>query len=235
VSDRGGPSRGAIDESGSVVRVARLATFRSLPRQVAAAGGRFQSDTPRDAAEAVSTELGTQPSVRALDEVVACEDVHEGNEWNYRGDRPSEFRDQAEIAAEHEIDPDQHNSDRMQDAQQKLHDFLHGDSYLSRGHHRSGAPETCAEHDKHVQRRVGLLGYSQRQSVQPSRRPGASQLVRPVSGILGGLTAATASAAARSTGTGNRRDTDWFRTSSGSTIPIAASWTKIGTTQSASD
>jgi hypothetical protein len=82
-----------------------------------------------------ATELGSRRSVRALDEVVACEDVHEGNEWNYRGDRPSEFRDQAEIAAEHEIDPDQHDRDRMQDAQQKLNDFLHGDSYLYRGPH----------------------------------------------------------------------------------------------------
>jgi hypothetical protein len=30
--------------------------------------------------------------------------------------------------AEREIDPDQHNRDGVQDAQQKFQDFLHGDS-----------------------------------------------------------------------------------------------------------
>jgi hypothetical protein len=64
-----------------------------------------------------------------LDEVVAGEDVDERDEWNYRGDRPGELRDQAKVAAKEEIDQDQDDRDRMQDAQQKFQEFLHGDSY----------------------------------------------------------------------------------------------------------
>jgi hypothetical protein len=41
--------------------------------------------------------------------VVAGEDVDEGDERNYCDDRPGELRDQAEIAAEHKVDPDQHD------------------------------------------------------------------------------------------------------------------------------
>jgi len=63
-----------------------------------------------------------------LDEVVAGEDVDEWDERNDGDDRPRELRDQAEIATEHEVDPDQHDGDRMQDAQQKFQDFLHGNS-----------------------------------------------------------------------------------------------------------
>jgi hypothetical protein len=63
-----------------------------------------------------------------LDEVVAGEDVDEGDERNDRGDRPGELCDQAEIAADHEVDPDQNDGDRVQDAQQKFQDFFHGDS-----------------------------------------------------------------------------------------------------------
>jgi hypothetical protein len=51
-----------------------------------------------------------------LDEVVASEHVHERDERDDRGDCPGELGDQSDVAAEQQVDPDQHNRDWVQDA-----------------------------------------------------------------------------------------------------------------------
>jgi hypothetical protein len=71
-------------------------------------------------------------AARDLDEVVSREDVHKRDERDDRGDAPGELRDEAEVAAAQQVDPDQDHSNRMQDAEKDLNQFLHGGS-RSRG------------------------------------------------------------------------------------------------------
>jgi hypothetical protein len=56
--------------------------------------------------------------------------VCEGNKRNDRHDRPSELCDQSEVAAKQEVDPDEHDSDRVRDAQHKSQDFFTATPFL---------------------------------------------------------------------------------------------------------
>ncbi len=61
----------------------------------------------------------------SLQEVVAREHVEKRHERHDRGDRPGNPGDEAEVAAEQQVDPDQNHSDRVQDAEDQLENFLH--------------------------------------------------------------------------------------------------------------
>ena len=58
--------------------------------------------------------------------VVTSEDVQERDEWDDHGDAPREPRYEPDVAAaEDQVDPDQHDRDRVENAEQELDQFLH--------------------------------------------------------------------------------------------------------------
>jgi hypothetical protein len=63
-----------------------------------------------------------------LDEVVAGQDVDEGNERHDRRDGPRELGDETEVAPpKDQVDPDQHHGNGVQDAEDDLDQFLHAE------------------------------------------------------------------------------------------------------------
>src|SRR5271166_2350074 len=89
--------------------------------------------TPRRTIRSGRATIGAcSVSVGGLDEVVAREDVEEGDQRHDREDRPAQLGDEADVVAEEQVDPDQDDRNRVQDAEDQLEQFLHGSRFRSR-------------------------------------------------------------------------------------------------------